>query len=128
MRTGLFQGSVETVAGFKTMNLAVELRACLPESPHTDHHLSSPAAGLPLLVGFFDGIAAVCAKREGRGSPNSLGKPRPRQVGETGFEPATPWSRIGFGRLGWGGTGWYRGASARHRWDRRASRSIEWNR
>src|SRR5215468_4160311 len=47
-----------------------------------------------------------------------------QRIGETGFEPATPWSRIRFGALGWAGIRWYRSAPARHHSERRANRYI----
>src|SRR5262245_18626174 len=63
MRARLFQvGIGEFRDGFNTMNLPVQLHACLLESHCPDHHLFSSATEFPLLVGFFDGIAAVWAK------------------------------------------------------------------
>ena len=39
-------------------------------------------------------------------------------VGETGFEPATPWSRRAAGRSARRGTGWHRFVSPRQHWGR----------
>src|SRR5262249_55343908 len=67
-------------------------------------------------------------KATAAGLQKSLGNRGLQRVGETGFEPATPWSRIRFGALGWVGIECHWRASARHHWECRANRYIEWNR
>ncbi len=58
------------------------------------------------------------AKEKAAASPVSRGVLRPSMVGETGFEPANPWSRTAPGELTWRGTGY----------DGEPSRGIHWRR
>jgi hypothetical protein len=56
-------------------------------------------------------------EKKRRGSPY-VRESAPLEVGETGFEPATPWSRRAARRSARRGTGWHRFASLRQHWER----------
>jgi len=91
--------------------------------PATNRAKKQPSFAASLLLNSCD------TENEGPGGAiKHGGTPGPLMVGATGFEPATTCTPIRFGAFGGAGTGWYRGASARHHCDRRSSRSIEWNR
>ncbi len=91
--------------------------------PAPDRAQKRPPFAASLLLSSGD------CENEGPGATTQRGgTPGPFVVGATGFEPATTCTPIRFGAIGWPGTGWHRDASARHHWERGASRSIGWNR